>query len=60
MLDWFKKVLSVLRVLESEVYVGELVVFLVYVVVFFVGFLVLVDIYDVMRYCIVMDCLGGL
>lgn len=59
-LDWLKKVSPVLRVLESEVHVGELVAFSAYAVAFPAGFLALVDTYDVMRYCTVMDCLGGL
>lgn len=59
-LDWLKKVSPVLRVLESEVHLGELAAFSAYAVAFPAGFLALVDTYDVMRYCKLMDCLGGL
>lgn len=58
--DWLKKVSPVLRVLESEVHLGELAAFSAYAVAFPAGFLALVDTYDVMRYCKVMDCVGGL
>jgi len=59
-LDWLKKVSPVLRVLESEVHLGELAAFSAYAVAFPAAFLALVDTYVVMRYCKVMDCLGRL
>ena len=49
-LDWLKKVCPVLRVLESEVHVGELAAFSAYAVAFPETFLALVDTYDVLRY----------
>ena len=49
-LDWLKKVSPVLRVLESEIHLGELAAFSAYAVAFPAGFLALVDTYDVMRY----------
>ena len=48
-LDWLKKVSSVLRVLETEVHVGELAAFSAYAVAFPETFLALVDTYDVIR-----------
>lgn len=48
--DWLKKVTPVLRVLESEVHMGELAAFSAYAVAFPKIFLALVDTYDVMRY----------
>lgn len=48
-LDWLKKVCPVLRVLESEVHVGELAAFSAYAVAFPETFLALVDTYDVLR-----------
>ena len=60
MLDWLKKVPPVLRVLECEVHLGELVAFSAYAVAFPAAFLAPVDTYDVMSYRIVLDCLRGL
>ena len=48
--DWLKKVAPVLRVLETEVHVGELAAFSAYAVAFPNTFLALVDTYDVYRY----------
>ena len=48
-LDWLKKVSSVLRVLESEIHTGELAAFSAYAVAFPQTFLALVDTYDVIR-----------
>lgn len=47
--DWLKKVAPVLRVLESEVHMGELAAFSAYAVAFPNIFLALVDTYDVYR-----------
>ncbi|XP_068705642.1 nicotinate phosphoribosyltransferase-like [Montipora foliosa] len=47
--DWLKKVTPVLRILESEVHMGELVAFCAYAVAFPKQFLALVDTYDVIR-----------
>ena len=57
-MDWLKKVSPVLRVLESEVHMGELAAFSAYAVAFPDTFLALVDTYDVTRYCwISTDCI---
>ena len=53
--DWLKKVTPVLRVLESEVHMGELAAFSAYAVAFPKIFLALVDTYDVMRYRICIN-----
>ena len=50
--DWLKKVAPVLRVLESEVHMGELAAFSAYAVAFPNIFLALVDTYDVYRYVV--------
>ena len=50
--DWLKKVAPVLRVLESEVHMGELAAFCAYAVAFPNIFLALVDTYDVYRYVV--------
>ena len=47
--NWLKKVTPVLRVLESEVHLGELTAFSAYAVAFPNQFLALVDTYDVIR-----------
>lgn len=47
--DWLKKVTPVLRVLESEVHMGELAAFSAYAMAFPKSFLALVDTYDVIR-----------